>query len=130
MLLRQEGSHRSFQPFSARIVIWGGMEGTSSTLIGVAISVLSNSVVALGMNVLKLAHIKLQHQHNLILPSLPTTTSTTPTTGKRRVRVDKAFLASPIWWMGQSLMTLGECGNFVRLPPPSRRRNPLSQISN
>lgn len=32
---------------------------------------------------------------------------------RRRVRTDKAFLRSRVWWLGQVFLTLGEIGNFV-----------------
>ncbi|GAA6008346.1 hypothetical protein JCM11491_004442 [Sporobolomyces phaffii] len=92
-------------------------EGTSS-LIGVGIAIVANTLISAGLNVERLAHIRRAHpRDSRRRPADERTPLVTDDDdddgGDSRPRTDKGFLRSPLWLFGFLLINLGEVGNFV-----------------
>ncbi|KAH8551482.1 magnesium transporter NIPA-domain-containing protein, partial [Umbelopsis sp. PMI_123] len=95
----------------------------SHTYIGVVVSVCGNILISVALNLQKYAHNKLQQSANLISDAngtLPYSSPHIPNDdgffGYRKSTPESDttdYLKSKLWWMGISLMVIGEIGNFV-----------------
>jgi len=85
----------------------GAMLGAPQWWIGIAITLASNVLISLALNCQKLAHMRL----GAATPSEPS--EHTPLARSAR----PSYLRSRLWWLGFTLMALGETGNFLGTPP-------------
>ncbi|EFP82960.2 uncharacterized protein PGTG_09928 [Puccinia graminis f. sp. tritici CRL 75-36-700-3] len=112
---------------------------STSTLIGVGISVAGNLMISVALNVQKLAHQRLepseprpakkpseatplmidepQELHapptDLESPRSVSPASSSSSRAQSYQPNDLAYLSSPLWWLGFVIMSTGELGNFV-----------------
>ncbi|KAA1104336.1 hypothetical protein PGT21_019912 [Puccinia graminis f. sp. tritici] len=112
---------------------------STSTLIGVGISVAGNLLISVALNVQKLAHQRLepseprpakkpseatplmidepQELHapptDLESPRSGSPASSSSSRAQSYQPNDLAYLSSPLWWLGFVIMSTGELGNFV-----------------
>nr|OQO24559.1 hypothetical protein B0A51_07730 [Rachicladosporium sp. CCFEE 5018] len=106
----------------------GGLtkEGRSS-LIGIVIAMVGNVLISLALNTQRYAHMRLSKERDQAESKRKSEESTesgetVPLLAKHdrddKEQTDdadknKSYLRSPIWWIGITLMTVGEAGNFI-----------------
>lgn len=79
------------------------MLGLPPWSIGIAVTLASNVLISLALNCQKLAHMRLE----AVTPPAPH--ERTPFLPGAR----PSYLRSRLWWLGFTLMALGETGNFL-----------------
>ncbi|GAM90967.1 hypothetical protein ANO11243_090140 [Dothideomycetidae sp. 11243] len=65
-----------------------------SSIIGIVVAICGNIIISFALNTQRYAHIRLSREKEA--------------NGK-----EKNYLSSPWWWLGITLMVIGECGNFL-----------------
>ncbi|KAI8993151.1 magnesium transporter NIPA-domain-containing protein [Pilobolus umbonatus] len=88
----------------------------NNTLVGIALSIGGNIIISLALNIQKLAHNRLSVQTKS--PDMEQSMSHHPSLSKEPMhsynqKKDNSFLQSEVWWVGVSLMIIGEIGNFL-----------------
>ncbi|WFD35537.1 hypothetical protein MCUN1_002393 [Malassezia cuniculi] len=97
--------------------------------VGIAITVVGNTLISLALNLQKLAHIRAQGDRGAgaesrAAPDERDALLQTRDEGRR------SYLHSRIWWAGIALMGLGECGNFLSYGfAPASLVAPLGAVS-
>ncbi|KAK6430595.1 hypothetical protein LTR95_013250 [Oleoguttula sp. CCFEE 5521] len=107
----------------------GGLtkEGRSS-LIGIVIAMVGNVLISLALNTQRYAHMRLSKERDQAeskrkseeasasgetVPLLSKHTDSEDKEKDDEAEKSKSYLRSPIWWIGITLMTVGEAGNFI-----------------
>jgi len=108
-------------------------EPSTSTLIGVGISVAGNLLISVALNLQKLAHRRVAHgampsatkrrmsrpessplMDHAALPNDGYCSAAQPAASRPQYAAyPLSYLSSPLWWLGFVLMSAGELGNFV-----------------
>lgn len=83
------------------------MLGASHWWAGMAVTIVSNVLISLALNCQKLAHMRLDAQ------PMREPNEHTPLVPLHHDRRRPSYLRSRLWWLGFTLMALGETGNFL-----------------
>jgi magnesium transporter len=92
-----------YDPFARHMDI----SGEWSSLVGIIIAICGNVLVSIALNIQRYVHTKLQKGRYKIIVDY--NGDQTPIAGD----ISTNYLKYPLWWVGISLMSLGELGNFL-----------------